>query len=145
MNWRTTRTSRSWAVADARKQGLAEDTDQFHQAVKHKLPQTTAQVERPHGELEEAYRRGDTEAQAESPSGFPRQIPVLPRMRMMNFNRGGGLFRPLYRETVPDGGSYSERSGRVTLSAEQKMAASISGVSLEEYARQASAFEGRET
>src|SRR5882724_4622415 len=52
------------AVADARKQGLAEDTDQFHQAVKHNFRRLLPKLKDHTAELEEAYRRGDTEAQA---------------------------------------------------------------------------------
>jgi hypothetical protein len=133
------------AVADARKQGLPEDTQQFHAAVKSNfrklLPQLTRELSDPVRELEAAYQIGDVKAQAEITDRISKANIARARAEDDSDSGRGRIVSAPVSRGDSGGGSYSnsgggERHGRVTLSAEQKSAAAFSGISEAEYAKQ---------
>lgn len=128
------------AVADARKQGHAEDTDEFHNAVRsnfHRLlPQLSEQSDPVH-DLEAAYQRGDVSGQADATKRISKAETARARLEDESDRaRGRIVSAPVSRDTMgTGGGSYGDnRPGRVTLSIAQKEAAKIAGISEKEYA-----------
>jgi hypothetical protein len=127
------------AVADARKQGHAEDTQEFHQAVKSNFRKLLPQLkESDHvAELEDAYAAGDVGRQADITTRISKaNVRAAKEEDESDSGRGRIVSAPVSRGGN-GGGSYgADRPGRVTLSAEQKSAAAYSGISEAEYAKQ---------
>jgi hypothetical protein len=141
------------AVADARKQGHAEDTQEFHQAVKSNfrklLPQlnriipvdgreNSVQSDDPVAELEDAYQAGDENAQAEITNRISKANTRAAKERDgEDRSRWRGPVSSRLTETggtLAHGAVNGERRGRITLSAQQVEAAKIAGVDLKTYA-----------
>jgi hypothetical protein len=131
------------AVADARKQGHAEDTQQFHQAVKTNFRKLLPQLKQSDhvAELEDAYAAGDVGRQAEITTRISKAETARARLEdedESDRRRGRIVSAPVSRDTMgTGGGSYgADRPGKVTMTPEMKMAAKISGISETEYAQQ---------
>jgi hypothetical protein len=129
------------AVADARKLGHQEDTQQFHQAVKSNFRKLLPQLKQSDhvAELEDAYNRGDEKAQAEITGRIAKAETARARLEDESDRRRGRIVSaPVSRDTMgTGGGNYgADRPGKVTMTPEMKMAAKISGISETEYAQQ---------